>query len=111
VAIVPVGHDFPPFSANKGGSTNGTKLFLLTFDLAFQLQEQLQAMESGGNPPDGFRRDAASRVARVPTTYTATPVVAIASSALARKIRLVRDENSVISAESRLRRHADPRPR
>jgi cyclic-di-GMP-binding protein len=61
VAIVPVGHDFPPFSANKGGSTNGTKLFLLTFDLAFQLQEQLQAMESGGNPPDGFRRDAASR--------------------------------------------------
>jgi len=29
----------------------------LTFDLAFQLQEQLQAIESGGNPPDGFRRE------------------------------------------------------
>ena len=61
VAIVPVGHDFPPFSANKGGSTNGTKLFLLTFDLAFQLQEQLRSLDSGGNPPAGFRRDPASR--------------------------------------------------
>ena len=28
VAIVPVGHDFPPFSANKGGSIDGSKLFL-----------------------------------------------------------------------------------
>jgi hypothetical protein len=42
VAIVPVGHDFPPFSANKGGSIEGSKLFLLTFDLAFQIQEQLR---------------------------------------------------------------------
>jgi len=61
VAIIPVGHDFPPFSANKGGSTNGAKLYLLTFDLAFQLQEQLRTFDSGGAPPGGFRRDAAHR--------------------------------------------------
>ena len=29
VAIIPVGHDFPPFSANKGGSIDGSKIFLL----------------------------------------------------------------------------------
>jgi hypothetical protein len=51
VAIVPVGHDFPPFSANKGGNTEGTKLFLLTFDLAFELQEQIRALEAGGLMP------------------------------------------------------------
>ena len=51
VAIVPVGHDFPPFSANKGGSGEGSKLFLLTFDLAFQLQEQIRALESGSPLP------------------------------------------------------------
>ena len=78
VAIVPVGHDFPPFSANKGGSTNGTKLFLLTFDLAFQLQEQLQAMEVGGNPPDGFRRDAA--LARAQSGAATTVVAAMGAS-------------------------------
>jgi len=48
VAIVPVGHDFPPFSANKGGAGEGTKMFLLTFDLAFELQERIRALESGG---------------------------------------------------------------
>ncbi len=62
VAIVPVGHDFPPFSANKGGTMDGSKLFLLTFDLAFQLQEQLQALEAGGAAP-GHARDPAARVA------------------------------------------------
>ncbi len=51
VAIVPVGHDFPPFAANKGANVNGGKLFLLTFDLAFQMQEQLRALEAGGLPP------------------------------------------------------------
>jgi cyclic-di-GMP-binding protein len=51
VAIVPVGHDFPPFSANKGGNIEGSRLFLLTFDLAFQIQEQLRALESGGPLP------------------------------------------------------------
>ena len=61
VAIVPVGHDFPPFSANKGGSIDGSKLFLLTFDLAFQLQEQLRAIEGGGEMPTGVANDAASR--------------------------------------------------
>jgi hypothetical protein len=51
VAIVPVGHDFPPFSANKGGFGEGSKLFLLTFDLAFQLQEQIRELESGAPLP------------------------------------------------------------
>ena len=51
VAIVPVGHDFPPFSANKGGNTEGSKLFLLTFDLAFELQAQIRALEAGGTLP------------------------------------------------------------
>ncbi len=62
VAIVPVGHDFPPFSANKGGSIEGSKLFLLTFDLAFQIQEQLRALEAGGAYPAGTGRDAAARL-------------------------------------------------
>src|SRR5258705_545780 len=62
VAIVPVGHDFPPFSANKGGSVNGSKLFLLTFDLAFTLQEQLRSVDSGSEAPAGFRSDVAHRV-------------------------------------------------
>ena len=61
VAIVPIGHDFPPFSANKGGSVNGTKLFLMTFDLAFVLQEQLHKLENGGDPPHGFRPGASNR--------------------------------------------------
>ena len=56
VAIVPIGHDFPPFSSNKGGNLEGSKLFLLTFDLAFQIQEQLRTLEyrrqgAGGFPP------------------------------------------------------------
>ena len=51
VAIVPVGHDFPPFSANKGGNAEGSKLFLLTFDLAFQLQEQIRGLEAGAALP------------------------------------------------------------
>jgi cyclic-di-GMP-binding protein len=62
VAIVPVGHDFPPFSANKGGSIDGSKLFLLTFDLAFQIQEQLRALEAGGDVPSGIGRDPAARL-------------------------------------------------
>lgn len=62
VAIVPVGHDFPPFSANKGGSIEGSKLFLLTFDLAFQIQEQLRALETGGDIPSGIGRDATARL-------------------------------------------------
>ena len=62
VAIVPVGHDFPPFSANKGGSIEGSKLFLLTFDLAFQIQEQIRALEAGGDVPTGVPRDAKGRL-------------------------------------------------
>jgi hypothetical protein len=64
VAIVPVGHDFPPFSANKGGTMEGPKLYLLTFDLAFQLQEQLRALEGGGPMPEGVR-DGSGRVAYI----------------------------------------------
>jgi cyclic-di-GMP-binding protein len=62
VAIIPVGHDFPPFSANKGGSIDGSKIFLLTFDLAFQIQEQLRALEAGGEVPAGIARDPAGRL-------------------------------------------------
>jgi cyclic-di-GMP-binding protein len=62
VAIVPVGHDFPPFSANKGGSIDGSKLFLLTFDLAFQIQEQLRSLEAGGDVPSGIGRDPTARL-------------------------------------------------
>ena len=62
VAIVPVGHDFPPFSANKGGSIEGSKLFLLTFDLAFQIQEQLRVLEAGGDLPVGIGRDPVARL-------------------------------------------------
>jgi hypothetical protein len=65
VAIVPVGHDFPPFSANKGGSIEGSKLFLLTFDLAFQIQEQLRALDAGGDVPPGIGKDPAARLAYV----------------------------------------------
>jgi len=65
VAIVPVGHDFPPFSANKGGSIEGSKLFLLTFDLAFQIQEQLRALDAGGDVPSGIGRDPMARLAYI----------------------------------------------
>ena len=61
VAIIPVGHDFPPFAANKGGNFDGSRLFLLTFDLAFQLQEQLRALEAGGLPPASIGGDQAVR--------------------------------------------------
>lgn len=65
VAIVPVGHDFPPFSANKGGAVEGPRLYLLTFDLAIQLQEELRIIEGGGALPDGAGRDATSRTAYI----------------------------------------------
>lgn len=61
VAIIPLGHDFPPFSAAKGGAIEGRKLFLLTYDLAFQMQEQLRALEAGAEPPSGVGHDTASR--------------------------------------------------
>ncbi len=61
VAIVPIGHDFPPFAANKGGSIDGNKFFLLTFDLAFQIQEELRALAAGGALPEGVGRDPAAR--------------------------------------------------
>src|SRR4029453_4802622 len=62
VAIIPVGHDFPPFSANKGGSIDGSKIFLLTFDLAFQIQEQLRSLEAGGEVPAGIAKDPPGRL-------------------------------------------------
>ncbi len=62
VAIVPVGHDFPPFSANKGGAIEGARIFLLTYDLAFQLQEQLRALEAGGDVPRGIGRGTGARL-------------------------------------------------
>ncbi len=66
VAIIPVGHDFPPFSASKGGAIQGRKMFLLTYDLAFEMQEQLRILESGRGTPAGIAPDAASRRAHVP---------------------------------------------
>jgi len=57
VAIIPVGHDFPPFSASKGGSIEGSKIFLLAFDLAFQIQEQVRKLEAGAEYPAGIGRD------------------------------------------------------
>jgi len=61
VAIVPVGHDFPPFSASKGGAIEGSKIFLLAFDLAFQIQEQVRKLEAGGDFPADVGKDMASR--------------------------------------------------
>jgi hypothetical protein len=61
VAIVPVGHDFPPFSANKGGTVEGSKIYLLTFDLAFKLQEELRALDAGGPVPPEIGSDANAR--------------------------------------------------
>ncbi len=61
VAIIPVGHDFPPFSASKGGSIEGSKIFLLAFDLAFQIQEQVRKLEAGGDFPADVGKDMASR--------------------------------------------------
>lgn len=62
VAIIPVGHDFPPFSASKGGAIEGSKIFLLAFDLAFQIQEQVRKLEGGGDFPPTVGTDAESRV-------------------------------------------------
>ena len=50
VAIIPVGHDFPPFAANKGGNVDGSKLFLLTFDLAFRFRKSCADSNAGGLP-------------------------------------------------------------
>jgi hypothetical protein len=61
VAIIPVGHDFPPFSASKGGAIEGSKIYLLAFDLAFQIQEQVHKLEGGGEFPADIGRDAVSR--------------------------------------------------
>lgn len=62
VAIIPVGHDFPPFAANKGGAIEGSKSYLLTFDLAFELQAQLQALEAGGRVPPGIESGTVARL-------------------------------------------------
>jgi hypothetical protein len=61
VAIAPVGHDFPPFSANKGGAVEGSKIYLLTYDLAFQIQEELRALDGGGPAPAEIGADPAAR--------------------------------------------------
>jgi hypothetical protein len=51
VSIVPVGYDFPPFAASKGGSAEGEPMYLSTFEVAFRLQERLQAIERGADLP------------------------------------------------------------
>ena len=45
----------------RAATIDGSKLFLLTFDLAFQLQEQLRALEAGGLPPAGIGGDPAAK--------------------------------------------------
>ncbi|MEP6655805.1 MAG: hypothetical protein ABJC33_01135 [Betaproteobacteria bacterium] len=65
VAIIPVGHDFPPFPANKGGAIEGEKMFLLTYDLAFQLQEELRGLQAGAPAPAGVGGDGISRRAYI----------------------------------------------
>jgi hypothetical protein len=96
VAIVPAGHDFPPFSANKGGAMDGTRLYLLTFDLAFQLQEELRALEGGGPVPEGTGRDAESRAAyaallqRLLRQWAIPPGAPVQPAAVARPCRHVR---------------------
>jgi hypothetical protein len=67
VAIIPVGHDFPPFAANKGGAIEGSKIYLLTFDLAFELQAQLQALDAGGPLPPDIDNHAGARVHYIAT--------------------------------------------
>ena len=79
VAIVPVGHDFPPFSANKGGAVEGSKIYLLTYDLAFQIQEQLRALDGGAPLPPEIGRDAAARGQYV--AAVAAPAAAMGDSA------------------------------
>ncbi len=106
VAIVPVGNDFPPFSANKGGTGDGAKLYLLTFDLAFQLQEQLRALDAGG-PAAGIRpgrrgaravpRDAQAAVAPVGDTAGA----AVQPPAFARPGRDVRGDLRDVAIQPR----------
>jgi hypothetical protein len=61
VALVPVAHDFPPFASGKGGSIQGSKLFLVAFDLAFQIQERLRAIEAGGPIPADLGTDSVGR--------------------------------------------------
>ena len=96
VAIVPVGHDFPPFSANKGGSGEGSKLFLLTFDLAFQLQEQIRELESGGAAAARSRHErrsarAVHRAVEAPAAPMGDPARApVQPAAVARARRHVR---------------------
>ena len=62
VAIVPIGHDFPPFAANKGGAIEGSKAYLLTHDLAFELQAQLQKLEAGAPAPADVENSALARL-------------------------------------------------
>jgi hypothetical protein len=61
VALVPIHHDFPPFASSKGGSIQGSRLFVVAFDLAFQIQEQLRAIEAGGPLPAELDAEAAAR--------------------------------------------------
>ncbi len=100
VAIVPIGHDFPPFSANKGGAVEGGKLYLLTYDLAFEIQGQLRELEGGGPVPAevGQGTPARARYARAaeaaaaavgdpPRPAVQSPAVALARGHVRRALR------------------------
>jgi len=60
VAIVPVGMTSAVFR-QQGRSTNGTKLFLLTFDLAFQFQERCRPLNPEAIRPTDFAVNRLSR--------------------------------------------------
>ncbi len=102
VAIVPVGHDFPPFSANKGGSIDGSKLFLLTFDLAFQIQEQLRALEAGGDTPAGIGRDPMARLQYIGLAEAPAAAMGDSAGAAVQPAAVARARRHVLGLERRL---------
>ncbi len=108
VAIVPVGHDFPPFSANKGGSIEGSKFFLLTFDLAFQIQEQVRKLEAGGDFPPDVGRDAASRLQVPDAAEAAAAPMGDSAGAPVQPAAVARPRRDVRRARRRLA--VQPRP-
>ena len=108
VAIVPVGHDFPPFSANKGGSIDGSKLFLLTFDLAFQIQEQLRALEAGGDVPTGIGRDPVARLQYIGAAEATAAAMGHSAGAAVQSPAVARPRRHVLGPDRRLA--IQPRP-
>ena len=111
VAIIPVGHDFPPFSASKGGSIEGSKIFLLTFDLAFQIQEQVRQLEAGGDYPARAGRGRTSRRRYLALLRRLLRQWAIPSGAAVQPAAVARPRRHVHGALGRLAVQPRPHPR